>query len=84
MAYRCIQTCYSDRLYEEGNSYSGIGPSDEKFFEQVDDDGKVIESGADERAEVKAALDKLGVSYNKRLGLEKLQKLLTDAQSFSS
>lgn len=82
MAYKCIRSCFAKQLFEEDVIYDSIGEADENFFEVVEaDDEDVVETGLpDNRADVLAALDELGIDYNGRLGLPKLQAILKEAQ----
>lgn len=79
MTYRCTRTCFNHRVYTEGLEYDSIGTTDPKFFVEVG--ASMPEPSApvaDDRAEVKAQLDKRGVKYNSRLGLDKLKALLRE------
>ena len=84
MAYKCTRTCYNKgQSYYEDVVYDSIGDTMPKFFEEIEaGESEVVETGLpDTREEVRAALDELGVDYNGRLGLAKLQALLEEAQN---
>jgi hypothetical protein len=85
MTYLCTETCFSGRLYESGESYDSIGTASPRFFQEIgapEPDEAEVE--VDERAEIKAKLDLLGVEYNPRLGLNKLKSLLQEQQLVSA
>jgi hypothetical protein len=83
MPFLCTRSCFNKQFFEEDVVYDSIGDSSLKHFKEVEaDEGEVFETGLpDNRDEVKAELDKLGVDYNGRLGLAKLQALLGEAQT---
>lgn len=90
MAFKCVKSCYSGRLFEEGQVYDSIGTARSDRFVEVADDGStlVIETGLApvedlERESVKEELRELGVSFNSRAKTETLVGLLTEARQAS-
>jgi hypothetical protein len=87
MAYKCVETTYSKRLYEEGQTYDDIGDAGREFFVKVggessEDTGSkgAGASSSDERAEIKAILDEMNIEYNKSASTASLKKRLLKAQ----
>ena len=90
MAYKCIQSNYTGRLFEQGDLYDSIGEAPSRFFEEVevDEDAQVVETGLApvedlEREAVKAELTELNVSFNGRAKTATLQRLLAEARQLS-
>lgn len=85
MAYKCIRSNYSKRLFEEGQIYDQIGSAQKKFFEEIPAAGPkdvVVETGLPDpvREEVIEALNAFEVAFDEELETEKLQELLQGAQ----
>ena len=81
MAYRCDRSNYSKRFYKEGVVYDSIGTAQESFFTDLNPSEAVETVEPDEAQEVRDQLDELGVEYNSRLGLKKLNALLAEAHA---
>jgi hypothetical protein len=90
MAYKCIESTYVGRLFEEGMIYDSIGKAKpSRFVEvEVDDRTPVVETGLApvedlEREEILAELKELGVSFKPRAKTDTLKGLLEEARQAS-